>query len=530
MKRLHIQLIGLLAITTMAVSCQKGDLQSNPNVASENSTIPASLLLNRLTWELYQGGGVVDKISNNVFEGPWNQLQRWNQFTVSTNSYYRGQNSYNFSNTATTYGVLKYAVKMEGQAKSQFGTDNTIYGALGKFFRAYCFVWLTQRVGDIPMTEAGSGELTPAFDTQHDVFKNSLKLLDDANTMLASIITSANSSTVVDGDIYGLTYLQWQKVINTYKLRVLVSLSHPAAANSDLNIQQQFATIVNNPTTYPVMTGNSDNLAFKFTSVNQYPYNPSEPYNLFENIGKVYLDITTANQDPRTFAAATPAPAQIAAGKTVSDFTAYAGSDISLTQAQLSANDATGMYSYVNYKRYFASYTGPETYIVLGYPEMCFNIAEAINRGWLSGDAGTWYTNGIKASLSIYGLTDGQTYTVGNREGTTLGTTTISVTNFLNNANVVYKGNNADGLKQILEQKYVAFFENSGWEAFYNWRRTGIPALISTGAGINPAGVIPKRWLYPVDEKNNNGDNLSKSLSTQYSGTDDVNKLMWMLQ
>ena len=33
-------------------------------------------------------------------------------------------------------------------------------------------------------------------------------------------------------------------------------------------------------------------------------------------------------------------------------------------------------------------------------------------------------------------------------------------------------GNTAAGLTQILTQKYVAFFQNSGLEAFYNQRRT----------------------------------------------------------
>ncbi|MFV3255128.1 hypothetical protein, partial [Klebsiella pneumoniae] len=47
-------------------------------------------------------------------------------------------------------------------------------------------------------------------------------------------------------------------------------------------------------------------------------------------------------------------------------------------------------------KRYYDGYTGENTFIV-GYPEMCLNIAEAINRGWVTGSASTWYQNGITA-------------------------------------------------------------------------------------------------------------------------------------
>lgn len=530
MKSYILKITAVFTLMVTLSSCEKGDLLSNPNVASENSTIPASLLLNHLTWSFYRGGGVVDNAAGNVPEEPFGQVMRWNQFTTSNNSYYRGQNSYSFSNTATAYDMLKYVTKMESQSLSQSGTPNTVYGALGKFFRAYSFIWLTQRVGDIPMSQAGDVTiLQPKFDTQHDVYKNSLQLLDDANTLMGTLVTSLNSSSVVDGDIYGLTYLQWQKVINTYKLRVLISLSKRADDNADLNIKTQFAKIVNNPAKYPIMTSSGDNLSFKFNAtVNKYIYNPDETYNLFANMSKTYLDITTSTKDPRTFITSTPAPAQITAGKTVSDFSAYVGSNIAETQATLTANDAKGMYSYVNFKRYYATFVGPEPCILVGYPELCFNIAEAINRGWLAGSAATWYTNGINASLTSYGLTNGQSYTVGNREGVTLGTVTINTADFL--TTVTYKGDNAAGLTQILQQKYVAFFQNSGWEAFYNWRRTGLPAFANNGPGINPTGTIPLRWQYPVDEQNNNAANYAAAVSSQYGGSDDVNKVMWLLK
>jgi hypothetical protein len=63
------------------------------------------------------------------------------------------------------------------------------------------------------------------------------------------------------------------------------------------------------------------------------------------------------------------------------------GADVNLTQAALLVNATNGMYSYANYLRYFADATGAteEPAIIIGYPEMCFNIAEAANLGWISG-------------------------------------------------------------------------------------------------------------------------------------------------
>lgn len=61
--------------------------------------------------------------------------------------------------------------------------------------------------------------------------------------------------------------------MNSYRLRVLISLSKRAADNADLQIPQQFAAIVNNPSQYPLLSSNADNWAFKFNSAyNTYGY------------------------------------------------------------------------------------------------------------------------------------------------------------------------------------------------------------------------------------------------------------------
>ena len=543
----YIALIGLA--TLILAGCQKGSLLNNANQASTSTVVPPTLILNRITNEIYNGGGVLDGVSGNVNEGPWNQLMRWNQYFVSNYTYYWGSNTYNWTNSASMYSVLKYVELMEQQANAQYGNTPNAYTALGKFFRAYLFVWYTQRVGDIPMSQAGNPNIaTPTYDLQHDVYKNSLALLDTANTLMAALVAvPGNASSLVDptGDIFGLTYLQWQEVINTYKLRVLISLSRRALDNSDLQIPAQFANIINNPTQYPILSGNSDNLAYKYLTSpakNNYPLFPNyTPYVNYEFMSKTYLDITTANSDPRTFIAASPAPNQINGGKLPGDFTAYVGADIGNTQPILT--DSAGSYSYNNYLRYYGNSSGPnvdgstcEPYIIIGYPEMCFNIAEAANRGWIPGLSGSaWYKNGILASMNLYGLADGVSVPISYpifspvNLTNTLGNVTVSVTDFLNNPNVTYAGDNATGLNQILQQKYVAFWQNSGWEAYYNWRRTGVPNFSQGGPGIGtPSNNIPIRWQYPVDEQVSNATNYKTAISTQFGGTDAVTAIMWL--
>ncbi len=78
-------------------------------------------------------------------------------------------------------------------------------------------------------------------------------------------------------------------------------------------------------------------------------------------------------------------------------------------------------------------------------------------------------------------------------------------------------------------QKYLAFFQNSGWEAYYNYRRTGVPAF-DGGTGIGNNGIIPKRWAYPTDEQNTNAGNWQSALQAQGFNTDNINDAMWLIK
>src|SRR5579862_3542706 len=230
--------IGMVSIT----GCQKGDLIDNPNVAAAGSTVPASLILNHLTATLIRNPG----FGSNANEMPFTLSTTAAQYVLSNYQYYRGNNSYNFGSTTDSYDILKYAIALEAQSTAQQGNQTNKYFALGQFFKAYAGVWLSQRVGDIPFSQAGNPAIiTPKFDLQHDVYKSALALLDNANTILAPLAAANPNSKLDAGDIFGLTYLQWQKMINTYTLRVLISLSKRATDNADLQIPQKFANIVN---------------------------------------------------------------------------------------------------------------------------------------------------------------------------------------------------------------------------------------------------------------------------------------------
>jgi hypothetical protein len=351
---------------------------------------------------------------------------------------------------------------------------------------------------------------TPKYNTQKEVYVQILKWLDESNADLTTLI--ANGNKTLSGDIYlGNNLRQWQKVVNSFKLRVLVSLSKKET-DSDLNIKTRFAEVVGNPTKFPVMSSMSDNLQYTHNTINKYPRNPDNFGNnaTRENMSKTYIDLLVDRKDPRVFIVAEPADAKIKAGLKATDFAAYVGASSGEDLADMSTKALKGEYSFLGKKRYYTNYIG-EAVAIIGYAETCFNIAEGINRGWATGSVEDFYIKGITASMNFYGVSD----------ATTLST-------YLSGSLVKYAA--STGLSQILTQKYLAFAQNSGMEAWYNQRRTGVPTFL-VGVGTGNSGRIPKRWQYPSSELSTNKDNIKAALTSQFtSGNDDINEALWILK
>jgi len=215
-----------------------------------------------------------------------------------------------------------------------------------------------------------------------------------------------------------------------------------------------------------------------------------------------------ANEDPRIYVVADPAAA-LYDENDPKNLDAYVGANTGDEQGPMQVASDNGELSYPSEERYYSTYSG-EPFIVLGYAEQEFAIAEAANRGWTTEDAATHYQNGIMASMEFYGVAQSD------------------IDNFMANPEVVYKGG-TDGLNQILTQKYIAFFNNSGLEAYFNYRRTGVPTF-DIGPANKNGGKIPVRWKYPQDEYQNNTANVNAALSAQFGGSDDINSKMWLIK
>ncbi len=526
----YIQL-ALIGVGLVLTSCEKSfeELEKDPNRAV---TAPASLVLQGIEFDMYNNTG-----------RPFSSEMRWNQFYAINYNYY-GNNEYQWSEMPSHFYTLKNVVKMEQEAKRAGAADVNPYSALGKFFRAFFYDQMSARVGDLPLSEAlqGTAVITPKYDSQKDIYLQVLKWLDESNADLTALI--AKGETSVAGDFYfGGDLRKWQKVVNAFKLRVLTRLSKKEG-EAELNIKGRFAEMLNNPAQYPLLSGMGDNLEFRFNNFNKYPSNPDNfGFDATrQNMAQLYISLLTERKDPRVMVTAEPAGAELKAGKQPSDFTAFVGASSGEDLADMSekagrnngAGFAPGAYSFQSRSRYYTTYTGENVFIV-GYPEMCFNIAEGINRGWATGEAEDWYIKGIRASQEFYGVKDGtltMTYSkTGGRDAADFARYTIDFNfdTYYAQPLVKYSGNTVAGLEQIITQKYLAFFMNSGMEAYFNYRRTGFPKFL-TGVGTGNSGRIAMRWQYPFSERTTNEANYKSAIERQYSGKDDINDLVWILK
>jgi hypothetical protein len=519
-----IMLIVLAAFA--AGGCQKkyDDYLDNPN---KPTTVSPNLILTGVLSDMN-----VDK--------PWSLVTRWNQFDNCNYNYY-GDQRYDWTGAGLNYATLNNVIKMEEEAKRVGEVDQNAYATLGKFFRAFYFYRMTNLVGDLPMKDALKGASTPepAYDSQKEIFLQILKWLDEANMEIAALIAKSGDGKI-DGDFYFTTKSAWQRAINTFRLRVLIALSKKAG-DADMKVAQTFTAIMSDAVKYPILRSSNDDLQYIYSNFNKYPSNPD---NLgFDatryNMSSTYLNNLVALNDPRAFVTAEPATKKLTVDKkTPADITAYVGApsgeDLAAMSSKMSISD-TAEYSVRSRSRYYANYNA-EAGIILGYTELCFNIAEAINRGWITGDAEGWYKKGIKSSIGFYGIpvdgagTFNKVYPYGATNAVTYPINFDFEGIYYQQATVKYAGNNATGMEQILLQKYLSFFQNSGWEAYNNWRRTGVPAF-NTGTGTGNSSRIPKRFQYPASERTTNGGNWEKAVKNQFGGaTDDINGDMWLIK
>ncbi|HCB44834.1 MAG TPA: SusD/RagB family nutrient-binding outer membrane lipoprotein, partial [Algoriphagus sp.] len=135
------------------------------------------------------------------------------------------------------------------------------------------------------------------------------------------------------------------------------------------------------------------------------------------------------------------------------------------------------------------------------YAELQFALAEAVARGYIQGDMKAYYEKGVRASFAYWKVPVPADYF--QRDNVSLDT--------------------GNALTKILTQKWLALI-NNGHEAWFNVRRTGIPALKPGPDNLNE-GRYPVRYLYPESEQAVNKSNYDEAAARM--GGDNINSKVW---
>lgn len=486
------QIISILFASLFIMSsCTDFDeLNKDPN--NPTKTHP-KLLLTNVCWNtfsnsslspLYAGHYIVQSDGENS-----EQFYKWN----------RGSFSY--------YSNLKNVNKLQEEAEK---INSKGYVALAHFFRAYYLYNLTLTFGDIPYSEALKGESNgnycPAYDSQEDVFKGILSELRTANDLLSK------ETENLSGDIiFGGSANKWQKTVNAFRLKVLLTLSK-RADDASSTIKAEFASIA---TSQPLMTSGADNAQLTYLNQegNRYPMFNNSSFGSGMYMDSTFIAQLADKKDPRLFTFCTQTKNALSSGLSIDNFSSYDGGDPAAPYAVVNAKAVAGNISKPNPRFYANPINEPQ--ILIGYSEQELILAEAIVRNWITGNPSSHYEAAIKASFKFY-----ETYV--SQYATYLGES--AATNYLSSPKVMLSDllTSNQKIERIVTQKYILSYFQGLWTPFFEYLRTGYPAL------RRPAGVnIPKRWMYPLDEYNNNQNNVKAALNKQFAGQDRISDDLW---
>jgi hypothetical protein len=155
--------------------------------------------------------------------------------------------------------------------------------------------------------------------------------------------------------------------------------------------------------------------------------------------------------------------------------------------------------------------------LLLDYSEVEFLLAEAVERGFITGSAAEHYNKAVTASIEYWTQQDPRS--------SVSSTGAARAAAYLAQPKVAYATADGNWKQKIGFQKWLALY-NRGWEAWVEWRRLDFPKLSPPSGGNVPAGLaIPVRMIYPIIEQTLNGAN--RSAAAEAIGGDLATTKLW---
>ncbi|MEK6482421.1 SusD/RagB family nutrient-binding outer membrane lipoprotein [Catalinimonas sp. 4WD22] len=366
---------------------------------------------------------------------------------------------------------------------SESGSNNNQI-AVARILRAWAFSNITDIWGDIPYFEALAGldQVLPTYDPQELIYEDLIKELSEASTQIEL------EGTPVEGDIiFGGDMENWQLLANALKMRLGLRLSKVDPAMAQEVVQEAYQA--------GLPSDNSQNALYRF-SASAGNNNPMY-YRFFISVPNLGVSNTMVDKlielnDPRLAYYADVAALGDNAGE-------YIGMPYGIDRSKGSGIRDEAV-SWPDAEKVLGA---ASPFTILSYAEVSFMKAEAASRGWIDGDAETYYKTGIRASLEYWGVPEEQ------------------INTFMEEPSIAF--NASEPLASIGEQKWISFYMQ-GIQAWSEWRRLGYPELAPAPDAMSGRS-IPRRKGYPPSELTLNKANYDAAISRQ--GPDNMATRVW---
>lgn len=398
--------------------------------------------------------------------------------------------------------------------------------ALANIMWVYSFGRLTDVMGPIPYAEAlmvdGSQgvKYSDMPEIYADFFARLTKSVETLKKLNASTSLFAGQENLYSGNVG-----KWIKFANTLKLRLAMRISKKDATTAKKMAEEAYAA--------GLLEANADNASVLRSLV-------GNDFNGLANIAGWYAGSMSATmksylsgyQDPRL---AIFFQKNVTTKEFSSRRNGMPATDINVMVNNVSVN-SNALQS--NVGPYWINYNANGTYTqnltnrqhVLCAAEAYFLRAEAALNGWnVGGTAKALYEEGIKQSLSQWGVTDAaaiQAYV--NSANLPAAPADYYKSPAVSNTPIQWAGAEAMQRKQIGTQKWLAIFPD-GWEAWAEFRRTGYPDMYNLITSENadlPVGTFIKRLTYPEAEYNSNAEGVKTGVAL-LGGQDKASVRLW---
>jgi hypothetical protein len=495
MKKLFQILISLTFLLTFNNCDNIGDNDLNPEVEKDPAVELSAVLLNGTRNAMLQAFTIGNNAAQLTANTTNNSIEIYNWVGL-TDTWFN------------VFGAIIGARNLELIGRE---TNNPNYEAAGIILRTWLFSILTDAYGDIPYTQGAqsqeSGILFPKYDSQEQVYTGSEGLLAELRRANGLITTSGNALDAEADFLYGGDMSKWKKFCNSLRLRLLMRVS------SKVNVSQEMQEIVNEGA---IFTNVDDGAHLRYSGDNagQHPIFNLGPTDFEEKrLSQTALDYFLTYNDPRLGQYARPTQETLNSSQPE-----YLGW-VSGADGCDPDNKASLLgFPYFDFPGYpIVGQDARSQGILMTHAEVELLLAEAAQKGLISGSVEDHYKAGIQSSLDFY-----------NADLAAFGWTSFD--DFYDNSGVAYQNQP----QKIMEQKWIALYF-TGLEPYFDLRRRlaefdydwdQIPFL-SPSCNNSNGNRLPLRFTYPEQEEQLNRTNYEEAVNRM--GGNSQNTEMWLL-